>query len=297
MNLSNKVPLVSVWIPTYNRLELLKRAVKSVRNQTYPNIEIFIVDNGSTDGTREYLQELKQSCDNVQYHCFEKNEGACRARNYAIKHATGFFATGLDDDDEFLLTRIEELVSAFDEKYAFVCSSYIWDYGKIRKPQLNTELIIDLDKQLNFNQASNQVLTYRQRLIDVGMFDVSVVSSQDWELWTRMIVRFGSAKRIKKPSYIVHTAHDMPRITDSLNNRTLGFNQYFERYGHLMSKSNKKCYDFLVHYNEGNTITLFTVVKYFTPAIATKLLKAWLASTFPRLAKKRLELFKKGKRE
>ncbi|MDC3212143.1 glycosyltransferase [Pseudoalteromonas distincta] len=292
--MKENMPLVSVWIPTCNRLELLKRAVESVKKQTYPNIEIFIVDNGSTDGTKEYLENLKRSCNNISYHCFEKNEGACKARNYAIEHTTGLYATGLDDDDEFLPERIEELVLAFDEKYAFVCSGYIWDYGKVKKSLLNTPLVINLDKQLNFNQASNQVLTYRQRLIDAGLFDISIVSSQDWELWTRMIIKYGSAKRIKKASYIVHTAHDKPRITDSLNNRLVGFEQFFLRYGHLMSKGNKKCYEFLVYYNQGNKITLPIVIKFFTFAIANKLLRAWLSSLFPQLAKIRLELFKRS---
>lgn len=288
---------MSVWIPTYNRLELLKRAVNSVLMQTYPNIEIFIVDNGSTDGTGEYLRELASHNEIVVYHCFAQNEGACKARNYAIEHASGIFATGLDDDDEFMPTRIEELISAFDEQYAFVCSSYIWDYGKVQKALLDKELVIDLNKQLNFNQASNQVLTYRQRLLDAGMFDTSIVSSQDWELWTRLIIKYGPAKRIKKPSYIVHTAHDKPRITDSLNNRKVGFEQFHDRYGHLMTKKNKKCYDFLVFYNDGNKVTFSTVTKFFTFAIANKLLRAWLSSLFPLLAKKRLERFKRDEHE
>lgn len=286
------MPLVSVWVPTYNRLELLKRAVKSLQNQTYPNIEIFIVDNGSTDGTQEYLKELSQTYTNIKHHLFDKNEGACKARNYAIKNSNGLFATGLDDDDEFLPTRIEELVAGFDEQYAFVCSGYNWDYGNVRKQLQNTDLIIDLNTQLNFNHASNQVLTYRERLIDVGMFDESIVSSQDWELWTRMIIQYGPAKRIAKASYVIHTAHDKPRITDSLNKRSVGFKQYFERYGHLMSKSNKRCYGFMVHYSDGKKTTFTTVLKYFTPAISTKILKAWLASTFPYLAQKRLKRLK-----
>ena len=91
-------PLVSVWIPTYNRLPLLKRAVESVKKQTYKNIEIFIVDNGSTDGTVEYLKQLAGENENIRFHSFAKNEGACRARNYAIQHSQGEYATGLDDD-------------------------------------------------------------------------------------------------------------------------------------------------------------------------------------------------------
>lgn len=289
-------PLVSVWIPTCNRLPLLKRAVLSVKKQTYQNIEIFIVDNGSTDGTIEYLKQIADENENIRFHSFAKNEGACRARNYAIKHSQGVYATGLDDDDEFLPTRIADLVEAFEDKYAFVCSGYIWDYGQTQRPILNSDMIIDIDAQLNFNQASNQVLTKRARLIEAGLFDESVVSSQDWELWTRMILTFGAAKRINTPSYIVHTAHDKPRITDNQKNRSVGFQQFYDRYGHLMSKRNKKCFDFLVYYSSEQKVSLLTVFKYFTLPIAGKLLRAWLASLFPGLAKKRLERFRKVKK-
>ncbi|MBR8842471.1 MULTISPECIES: glycosyltransferase [Pseudoalteromonas] len=295
--MNSSLPLVTVWIPTCNRLSLLKRAVKSVQNQTYKNLELFIVDNGSTDGTVEYLQQLSAQDSRVKIHCFDTNQGACRARNYAIQHAHGVYATGLDDDDEFLPNRIAELVEAFDERYAFVCSGYIWDYGKIQRSLLDSNLIIGIDAQLNFNQASNQVLTKRERLVEAGLFDESIVSSQDWELWTRMILKYGAGKRISTPSYIVHTAHDKPRITDSLNNRMVGFQQFYERYGYLMSKSNKKCFDFLMHYSEGRKVGFVTVIKFFTPAIATKLLRAWLASLFPKLARKRLELFKRDESE
>lgn len=59
-----------------------------------------------------------------------------------------------------------------------------------------------------------------------------------------MILKYGAAIRISTPTYIVHTAHDKPRITDSLNNRVVGFEQFYERYGHLMSNTNKKCFNF-----------------------------------------------------
>ncbi|GEK08861.1 glycosyltransferase family 2 protein [Pseudoalteromonas peptidolytica] len=291
--MSSSLPLVTVWIPTCNRLSLLKRAVKSVQNQTYKNVELFIVDNGSTDGTVEYLKQLATDDQRVRYHCFETNQGACSARNYAIQHAQGEYATGLDDDDEFLPSRVETLLNAFDERYAFVCSGYIWDYGKIQRALLDSDLVINIKTQLNFNQASNQVLAKRTRLIEAGLFDESMVSSQDWELWTRMILKYGAAIRISTPTYIVHTAHDKPRITDSLNNRVVGFEQFYERYGHLMSNTNKKCFNFLVHYSKGQRVSFGTVIKFFTPAIATKLLRAWLASLFPKLARKRLELFKR----
>lgn len=291
--MSMNQPLVTVWLPTCNRLSLLKRAVDSVLSQSYENIELFIVDNGSTDGTSEYLTQLALDHNNVKYHCFSENKGACAARNFAILNGTGLLATGLDDDDEFLPNRVESLVASFEPEFSFVCSSYAWDYGKYRKHLLNTNKVIELGSQLNFNQASNQVLTYRKRLIEVNMFDVDIISSQDWDIWTRLIITFGKAKRIAEPSYIVHTAHDKPRITDSLNNKVKGLEQFYSRYKHHMTDENKKCFAFLLHYSRGDKIRLNDVKRFFCKPIAYKLCKAWLASQFPSLAKKRLNYLKK----
>ena len=72
----NKYPLVSVLIPTYNRKELLKRAINSVLNQTYKNIEIYVTDNASTDGTFEVMQELLKNDKRIIYNKREKNTGS-----------------------------------------------------------------------------------------------------------------------------------------------------------------------------------------------------------------------------
>ena len=63
MSLEQSNPLVTVYIPTFNRVELLKRAVESVRQQTYSNLEIIIVDDCSKDGTHAYLEEIKKQVD------------------------------------------------------------------------------------------------------------------------------------------------------------------------------------------------------------------------------------------
>ena len=88
-------PLISVYIPTYNRLELLKRAVQSVQNQTYKNFEIIIVDDNSSDGTQDFLVGLAKVDSRIRYFFKDKNSGACVSRNIAINLAQGELITGL----------------------------------------------------------------------------------------------------------------------------------------------------------------------------------------------------------
>ncbi|MDP5211690.1 glycosyltransferase [Pseudoalteromonas tunicata] len=281
-------PKVTVWLPTCNRLELLKRAIDSVLNQTYNNIELYVVDNGSNDETQSYMEELIIIHNRVRYHRFDTNRGACEARNYAIEHGTGEFATGIDDDDEFLPNRIKQLVDAYSSDYAFVCTGFLWDYGAVRKAVINSPMYITLDSQLNFNQASNQVLTKRSHLIDVGLFDSTLISSQDWDMWTRMIIKYGPAKRLKGASYIVHTSHDKPRITDKKENRLAGLWQFYRKYNHLMSEQNKRCFDFFILYNSNEKMSFRGMLRFLSRPIASKAFRYWVASSFPFLAKMRL---------
>lgn len=114
MSLENFNPLVTVYIPTFNRVELLKRAVESVRQQTYQNLEIIIVDDCSNDNTHGYLEEITKRDSRIRYFIKEKNSGACVSRNIAIDNAKGEFITGLDDDDYFLKNRIAEFITYID---------------------------------------------------------------------------------------------------------------------------------------------------------------------------------------
>lgn len=112
----NTFPLVSVLIPTYNRKDLLKRALESVLKQTYKNIEIYITDNASTDGTFEFMQEVSNNDKRIIYSRREKNMGALYNGSEAYTHLKGKYAIILCDDDYFLSnTFFEDAVKAMEE--------------------------------------------------------------------------------------------------------------------------------------------------------------------------------------
>lgn len=87
-------PLVSVIIPTYNRAGLLGRALESVRAQTYPNIQVIVVDDGSTDDTRQVVARFPM----VEYH-YQENRRQAAARNTGLRHSRGSYIASLDSDD------------------------------------------------------------------------------------------------------------------------------------------------------------------------------------------------------
>jgi glycosyltransferase involved in cell wall biosynthesis len=239
MSLSNEhKPMITVYMPTHNRVELLQRAVASVFAQTIQDFELIIVDDASSDNTLDYLTKLALQKSNVTVLRNEVSQGACVSRNRAIDIAKGKFITGLDDDDEFLPHRLEALLASYDSKYAFVNHGYIWHYGKQSKKVGNIAKVITLDDQLSSNYGTNQVFVETERLRAIGGFDKSFKACQDYDTWTRLIITFGNAKSLGDASYVVHQGHEGPRIT-AKGNHAKGYRQYYEKHQHLMSESNK----------------------------------------------------------
>jgi glycosyltransferase involved in cell wall biosynthesis len=94
-------PKVSVIIPTYNRADLLSRAIKSVIAQTYTNWELLVVDDGSTDNTKEVVKEFIKKDKRIKY-LWEPNSGSpSKPRNFVAKNAKGEYIAFLDSDDEW----------------------------------------------------------------------------------------------------------------------------------------------------------------------------------------------------
>jgi len=239
MNTNNKhKPLITVYMPTHNRLELLQRAVASVFAQTMQDFELIIVDDASSDDTFDYLQKLAEQDSRVIVLRNEVSQGACVARNRAIELARGKFVTGLDDDDEFLPHRLKALLKGYDDSYAFVNHGYIWHYGRQAKKVGNIARIITLDDQLSINYGTNQVFVETERLRAIGGFDISFKACQDYDTWTRLLIAYGDAKSLGDASYIVHQGHEGPRIT-AKENHAQGYQQFYDKHQHLMSETNK----------------------------------------------------------
>ena len=185
MNLEQSNPLVTVYIPTFNRVELLKRAVESVRHQTYQNLEIIIVDDCSNDNTHGYLEEISKQDSRIRYFVKEKNSGACVSRNIAIENAKGEFITGLDDDDYFLKNRIQNFMNAINlfDKYIILYSNNLIKRksglkGKSYKKIIKKSIIAkDL---LYINYIGNQVFMETLNIKKFGKFNEQAIAWQDF---------------------------------------------------------------------------------------------------------------------
>jgi len=181
--------LVSVIIPTYNRLEFLKLAINSVLEQSWQNFELIIVDDGSTDGTREYLSEY--SSDDRLRHIFQENRGPSAARNAGIRAASADLLTFLDSDDRFAPDKLKEQLAAMAAhgRYLISHTQEIWyRRGKIlnQKNKHRKDHGDIFARSLELCVVGMSTVMVRRQLFDkVGLFNEDLPCCEDYDLWLR----------------------------------------------------------------------------------------------------------------
>lgn len=231
--------LVSAIITTHNRLELLKRAIESVRTQTYSNMECIVVDDASTDGTYEYCQGQP-----VRYLYIppEESKGGNYARNRGIEMAQGEYVAFLDDDDCWLPEKTTKQVRLLEEKrcglvYCDLTVENVSDKGiQYRDVYLGDYLCGDMSRRILMliNCCTTSLMLMRKDiLLQIGMFDEHVRYWQDYELTVR-------AAQVT-PFYLVteplcvyrRDARDNQRLTNRLDGWEDNLNYLYQKHRKL----------------------------------------------------------------
>lgn len=190
---------VSIIIPTFNRSSLVERAIHSALHQTYPFIDVVVVDDGSTDDTREVVATFGAR---VRY-AYQPNAGVCAARNTGATLATGEYLLFLDSDDTLLPSGVEQLVAALDANssagMAFGQATMTDADGTartVRKPPFDRPAgTVRQERELEHLVLHNYVTTsaalVRRSVWDeVGGFDSARGNiGEDWDLWVRIACR------------------------------------------------------------------------------------------------------------
>ncbi len=183
---------ISVIIPTLNRANLLPRAVYSVLNQSYRNLELIIVDDGSTDNTREFLRSLDDPRVKIIY---QENKGVSAARNRGIYESKGDLIALLDSDDEWLKDKLKVHIR-FHVAGQFEISQTeeLWIRGGKRinpgkKHRKRAGWIFEPSLQLCLISPSC-VLFSRELFQKVGPFDERLPACEDYDMWLRATLRY-----------------------------------------------------------------------------------------------------------
>lgn len=273
-------PLVSIFMPTHNRVGLLKRAVDSVLAQSYTNFEFIIVNDGSRDGTRAYLDELAESEPRIKPIHISEARGPSHARNCAIQQATGEFITDLDDDDEILPDRLRTFLGYWDREYAFITSSVYWDFGASRKLVGGNAIDLTIGDLLSHRYECIHFFTRRSYYLQAGLFDEAMQNSEDRDMGVRLALLGLPIKQVSEANYIIHTAHDSPRLSHDPR-KAQGLMSFIAKHEHLMTPKNKKDLDVRLAIYESRLLSLSEMVSLISRDTAFIYLKFVADKIFP----------------
>jgi len=185
------MPSVSVIIPTYNRACLLERAVRSVMEQTFHDLELIVVDDGSTDATYHLLENVRPSAIYLRH---DKNLGVSAARNTGIRAASGRLIAFLDSDDQWLPEKLSTQIKFFeDNPSAMICQCQEFWHRNGRRVNPRVKHLkpsgFIFEKSLALCLVSPSAVMIRKELFDkVGLFDETLPVCEDYDLWLRVAV-------------------------------------------------------------------------------------------------------------
>jgi len=193
-------PLVSVIIPSYNRAHMLPRAIQSLLNQTYQNWEALIVDDASSDNTKEIVDSYSKKDERIRFFQLKKNGGACVARNVGIDNAKGSFITFLDSDDEYLPAKIEWQVKCLQESKVpnvgvVSCGRQDARDGKVYfkwYPSIKGNIVTNLLKKERVGANTSFLMVKKEVLQKHKVyFDPEMPAGQDWDFLIRVCQHAG----------------------------------------------------------------------------------------------------------
>lgn len=185
---------ISVIIPTFNREKLVGDSIKSVLNQSYKNLEVIVVDDGSEDNTKQEIDKIKDN--RIKYIKLKKNYGASTARNIGIKIAVGQYISFQDSDDFLYPYKLEkQMINIINKKSnldfckikVIFNSSYNLFYPNERQEKsiLKGNIFKELISRGNF--ISTQSILVKSNFIRKYYFDTNLPRLQDYDIVLRMI--------------------------------------------------------------------------------------------------------------
>ena len=213
---------ISVVIPTYNRCELMRRALISVFSQTLPPTEVVVIDDGSTDGTSAIIRKEFPAASYYR----QENGGVSSARNLGIQHTTGDWLAFLDSDDEWLPDKLVQQAAALAANPEIkVChTEELWIRNGVR---VNPAKKYAKTGGWIFNQclplcamSPSTVMIHRSVFADIGLFDTRLPVCEDYDLWLRITANY-PVLLIEEPQIQKYGGHE-----DQLSQKFWGMDRF-----------------------------------------------------------------------
>lgn len=241
-------PKISVIIPNYNYEKFISATIESVLSQTYENIEIIVVDDGSKDNSLEVLKNFGDKIRVVQ----QKNAGVSAARNHGVSLSNGDFVAFLDADDIWLPEKLQCQINKFnaDSKIGLVhCSMTLIDpQNKPIGENNNGQEGFVSHEFLRFERgvvvgAGSTALVKRKSFDEVGGFDLRLSTAADWDFCYQVSRKY-KLGFVTKPLvlYRMHGTNMHGNIKAMEHDMLLGFEKAFAENSEDLQKIRKECY-------------------------------------------------------
>ncbi|MDZ8083514.1 MAG: glycosyltransferase [Nostoc sp. SerVER01] len=194
INSNQNLPKISVIIPAYNSENTILNTINSVLSQTFMDLELIVINDGSQDSTLDIVKQIPDPRIKVFSY---SNAGGNVSRNRGLNLAVGEFVSFLDADDLWTPDKLESQLKALQEnltaKVAYSWTDYIDTNGEFVLSGKRTNVNGDVYESLlvsNFLENGSNPLIYRTALITLGGFDESLAAAQDWDMWLRLASKF-----------------------------------------------------------------------------------------------------------
>ena len=284
---NNTTPLISVIIPVYNGEKTIRETIESVLNQTFSNLELIVVNDGSQDSTLNIISSIKDPRLQVLSH---KNTGKSISRNRGIDKADGEFISFLDADDLWTPDKLEAQLKALQANpqaaVAYSWVDYIDENGDFFRS--GNHITINgnaYEKMLiqNILENGSNPLIRKQALTEVGYFSESLKHAEDWDMWLRLAARYNFVT-VPYPQ-ILYRVSSTSSSTDVLNMEKVclqflerAFNNAPASVQHLKKKALSTLYHYLTFKSLESPLSRqngIFAMKFFANAIKHDLSTIW----------------------
>src|SRR5690554_4961339 len=206
------MPFFSIIIPTYNRAYMISKSIESVIAQTFTDWELIIVDDGSTDNTKELIENYISKDTRIKY-IYQENAERSAARNNGIKQAVGEYICFLDSDDYYLEERLNKLhtfIQSIEQKEVLIFTGIIFEYGNNRNEnevQISSLLEENIFDYLTMTIIGTPQICVSRSIVSKIQFDPRFRIGEDLELCFRIASKYPLIPQ-RKNSTIIATQHE-----------------------------------------------------------------------------------------
>jgi glycosyltransferase involved in cell wall biosynthesis len=260
MNKEVESPRVSIILPTYNRINWLIKSINSVKEQSYQNWELFVIDDISSDGTDEKMKEVCSQDSRIQYHKLPvtKEPGISKFLNFGINNGTGKYIARLDDDDKWIDNdKLKKQVEFMEKNPEYVLTGGGVVAINDKEEEIFRYLENETDEQIRKKALLSNPFTHptvlfrKDAAVEIGGYQI-LEFAEDWDFWLRL----GKVGKLYNfPEYFAH--YLMAGQNISLKNQRGLAKMLFE-----IIKTHKDSYP---NYWKGYSVNVFQLMHSYMP--------------------------------